>query len=395
MSENSRRQFLKWLIGLGGAAAAGYLLRGLVGDRPPAQELPTATPTLETPTLRPSATVTRTPSPATSTPTRATGTEEPTEESPPTQAPTPTPTPLPWVLPEGPSKLGLHTIDPNNAFPFVRDIRATGAHVSVVKALGGLGLLREVKQVSPETVTIGRVLGLEKVDVSSGNPSDVATYYMNHHMAGWANERDVTDYWEVINEVSPGTTEGHVWLAHFYSACMEIAEANGYRLALFSYPTGSPEWYHWAAIVETGVFAQAKAGGHILALHEGDWGLIRDTWGGSIPEQPNYDPERGVLSGRYRHLYRDFLIPRDEVIPLAMTEFAAIPEGNPEQQRFYWEQIWLREMAWYDSKMVEDDYVIGAAIFTLGGQGQWPKFDFEHMLPELKEYIIMLHERYG
>jgi hypothetical protein len=266
--------------------------------------------------------------------------------------------------------------------------------VALVKALGGLGLLREVKEASPETVTVGRVLGLEKVEVS-GNPSEVAQYYMNHHMAGWGNERDVTDYWEVLNEVNPGTEEGHVWLAHFYSACMEIAEANGYRLALFSYPTGVPEWNHWAAIVETGVFAQAKAGGHILALHEGDWGLIRDTWGGSIPGQPQYDPDRGVLSARYRHLYRDFLIPRDEVIPLAMTEFAAIPEGDPEQQRFFWKHIWLREMAWYDSKLVEDDYVIGAAIFTLGGAGEWPRFDFEHMLPELKEYIIMLHEQYG
>jgi hypothetical protein len=290
--------------------------------------------------------------------------------------------------------LGLHTIRPNNAFPFVKSITEAGATVALVKALGGIGLLREIKSVSPDTITVGRANRQENLG-ATGDPAAVATYIMQEHMAIWDQEREYTDYWEVLNEVNPPGTEGHVWLARFYIKAMEIAEANGYKLALFSYSTGVPEWQDWAAIVETGIFARAKAGGHILALHEYDWPNLRHNWGGSIPGQPQYDPDRGVLAGRYRHLYRDFLIPRGEVIPLAITECGLDMGVTGGEMDPYWDRRWLREMAWYDSKIVEDDYVLGAAIFTLGGGGDWEDFDFEHLLPQLGDYILRQHRLYG
>ncbi|MCD4739311.1 MAG: hypothetical protein K8R89_08640, partial [Anaerolineae bacterium] len=106
-----RREFLKWLLGLGSAATAGYLLRGLLESH---------SSTTITPTQQPAAAST------------ATFTPHPTAAQAPTQAPTatssqpPTPTPLPWVYPQGPSKLGLHTIKPNHAFPFVQEVTAAG-----------------------------------------------------------------------------------------------------------------------------------------------------------------------------------------------------------------------------------------------------------------------------
>ncbi|MEA3308710.1 MAG: hypothetical protein U9Q70_04255 [Chloroflexota bacterium] len=374
-----RREFLKWALGLGSAATAGYLLRGLLEGH---------SPTAVTPTQQPAAAST------------ATSTPHPTATQAATQAPTatssqpPTPTPLPWVYPQGPSKLGLHTIKPNHAFPFVQEVTAAGARVALVKALGGLGLLREVKSVSPETITIGRANCTENL-AATGDPSARAAQIMAEHIAVWQHERDATDYWEVLNEVNPGTPDGHVWLANFYLAAMDIAEAQGYRLALFSYSTGVPEWRDWAAIVETGIFRRAQAGGHILALHEYDWPILRGNWGGSIPEQPAYDPERGVLAGRYRHLYRDFLIPRGEVIPLAITECGLDPILGSGSKDRYWEHRWLRELAWYDSKLVEDDYVLGAAIFTLGGGDAWRDFDYEALLPQLRAYLVSQAQQYG
>lgn len=384
-----RREFLKWLAGLGGAAALGYALRRLTMPRP------AAPPPVPTGTGAP----TESPSPGTATPsvtptTGPTASPAPTEAAPPTQPPPPTPTEIPWVYPNGVSKLGLHTIKPNNAFPFVRSVTDAGATVKLVKALGGIGLLREIKSVSPATVTIGRGARTENLG-AVGDPAVRAQQIMAEHMPVWQGERDFVDYWEVLNEPSPPGPEGHAWLARFYITAMDVAEAHGYKLALFSYSTGVPEWNEWAAIVETGIFARAKTGGHILALHEYDWPTLRDNFGGSIPDQPAYDPERGVLAVRYRHLYRDFLIPRDEVIPLAITECGLDTGVTGGKMDPYWERRWLKELAWYDSKLVEDDYVLGAAIFTLGGDGGWPKFDFEDMLPELRDYLLAQHQKYS
>ena len=342
-----------------------------------------AAPEPSPPAAAPSPSPTATPSPRpTATPT---GTPFPTE------TPSPTPTDLPWVFPNRPSKLGLHTISPNNAFPFVRDVTEAGGQIRLIKAVGNFGVLREIKSVSPRTVTIGRWPYVEAVDVF-GNPGEGAERVLRQHMEAWQHEKDVVDYWEVLNEVNPGNTEGHRWLAQFYRAAIEIAESQGYRLALFSYSTGVPEWQDWAAIVETGIFARAQQGGHILALHEYDWPYLRLSWGGSLPGQPAYDAERGILAGRYRHLYRDFLIPRGEVIPLAITECGFDPGAVGAKPSRDWQRQWLRELAWYDSKLVEDDYVIGAAIFTLGGGADFYTFDYETLLPDLRAYILQLKD---
>jgi hypothetical protein len=380
----NRREFLKWLAALGGGAMAGYALRGVVENQaaappPTPGTAPTGTPP---PTQQPAATSIPTSEP------------EATGSPPPTEARAPTPTPPPWVLPTAPSKLGIHAIRPNNAFPFVRSVTEAGATVPLVKSIGGAGLLREVKSVSPNTVTVGRWPGLEDVP-AEGDPRAAAEHVMAAHMHEWAHDPEVVDYWEVLNEPNPGSPEGHAWLARFYIAAMELAAPNGFRLALFSYSTGVPEWRDWAAVVETGVFARARDGGHILALHEYDWPMLRHNWGGSIPDQPAYDPERGVLAGRYRHLYRDFLIPRGEVVPLAITELGLDPGVMGAEVDPYWKQRWLREMAWYDSKITEDDYVLGAALFTLGGGNAWREFDYEGMLPELRDYIVSQHRQYG
>lgn len=387
-----RRTFLKWLLGMSGAVISGNALTGCQHSR--VSTLATATPTIapqraETATMAPTATPTVTATPtATATPTPS-PTPEPT--STPTETPSPTPTDLPWVLPTKPSKLGLHTVKPNNAFPFVREVTEAGGLVRLVKGVGNFGVLREIKSVSPRTVTIGRWPYVETVE-TAGDPEQTAAWVMQQHMEAWQHDRDAVDYWEVLNEVNPGNPENHQWLARFYWAAMDIAESQGYRLALFSYPAGAPEWQEWAAIVRTGIFARAKRGGHILALHEYDWPFLRFNWGGSLPGQPAYDPERGVFAGRYRHLYRDFLIPRGEVIPLAITECGFDPGIVGAAPGFAWKRQWLRELAWYDSKLVEDDYVIGAAIFTLGGGADFAIFDYEALLPDLRKYILQLKD---
>jgi hypothetical protein len=281
----------------------------------------------------------------------------------------------------GPSKLGLHTLNPNSAVGFVQAVHDAGAYVAMVKALDNFGYLRDVKTISPETVTVARcgpTKASQAVD-PSGDPVDRATDMMNQHMRHWGYEKDVVDHWEVLNENKPPTIAGHVWLAQFFMAAMDIAEDNGYKLALFSYSTGVPQWHEWEAIVETGVFAQAKAGGHVLALHEYDWPVADQRWGEPTEDLPPYE-DRGVLACRYRYLYRDFLIPRDEAIPLVITECGLDPVLGGPSGEGPWQKRYVKEMVWYDTRLREDDYVAGAAMFSIGTFANWTSYDYEELL---------------
>ncbi len=304
---------------------------------------------------------------------------------------------LPYVarpkMPHGPSKLGVHTIRPDGAMDLIQRVSEAGGHVALVKGLDNLGHLREVKEVSPQTVRIARWndpwwSGIE----AEGDPAEKARERMDWHMGRWESDREWVDYWEVLNEPDPPSVDGHRWLADFYIACMEIAEENGYKLALFSYSVGVPEWEEWEAIVQTGVFAQAKAGGHILALHEYNWPHMDERWGEPLPGR-TLGLDRGVLTGRYRYLYEDFLIPRDEVIPLAITEGGYDPSVVGQGWDENWKERFVPEMAWYDGKLREDDYVLGCALFTLGGVGIWRDWDYSDLLDELGDYIISLKDQ--
>jgi hypothetical protein len=299
--------------------------------------------------------------------------------------------------PHGPSKLGVHTIHPNGAMDeLIEPVSAAGGRVALVKALDDIGYLGQVKAVSPQTVCVAR---RNLPDYTGFNPDldpiELARTYMAEHMSYWDADRENVDYWEVLNEPDPPETDGHRKLAEFHLECMSIAEQNGYKLALFSYSVGVPEWEEWEAIVETGVFQQAQAGGHILALHEYNWPNVDYRWGEALPGHPAY-PDRGVLTGRYRHLYEDFLIPRDQVIPLAITEAGYDPSVFGQGWDSTWKLRYVAEMGWYDDRLREDDYVIGCALFTLGGGGSlWGDWDYEDLLPDLAERIIALKDDNG
>ncbi|MDY6875613.1 MAG: hypothetical protein SWK90_05340 [Chloroflexota bacterium] len=272
----------------------------------------------------------------------------------------------------------------------MQGVHNAGAHVALVKALGDFGYLRLVKEYSPETVTVARWGEPQAVD-PSGDPAEKAEDVLVQHMEHWSSERDVVDYWEILNENDPPSIEGHVWLAQFFIEAMNIAEDNNYKLALFSYSTGVPQWHEWEAIVETGIFARAKERGHVLALHEYNWPVTNYRWGEPTEDLPAYE-DRGVLTGRYRYLYRDFLIPRDEVIPLVITESGLDPLLGGPPGEGPWQERYVEEMIWYDTKLREDDYVIGAAMFAIGTVVPWIGYDYEDLLPDFHDYIVSLKD---
>jgi hypothetical protein len=204
----------------------------------------------------------------------------------------------------------------------------------------------------------------------------------------------VVDYWEVVNEPDPpgvegDETQGYRRLAELMIKCMERAETYDLNLALFSLNNGTPEWNEMEAMVETGVFAHAQEGGHIMALHEGVAGAnepIDLGWGQGIPGAPEV-PGAGTLNFRYRFLYH-LLQQRNEVVPLIISEWYCGRYEEPAQEV-------VEAVSWYDEKGAEDYWLLGHCPFTVGPTSEWEEkgADYTFAYPALRSYMAGISGR--
>lgn len=292
------------------------------------------------------------------------------------------------------SRIGVHSILPNRVGSFAEDLVAGGTHFPVVKAVDDLGWLEGIKESSPETILIGRVVspmeGCQDVDHPNTDLDEMARALMSFildELTRDPGKRGVIEYWEVVNEPDPPGTEGYRRLAELMIKCMEKAERYGLKLAIFSLNAGTPEWDQMEAMVETGVFARAKEGGHILALHEGTFVSHDPTtgWGGSIPGAPHVEGA-GSLNFRYRYLYH-LLEQRDEVIPLVVSEWYCGDEASAETETI------IDALRWYDDEASKDYYFWATCPFTLGPTPQWEHTDYERFYPGLVQHMIAIRDR--
>lgn len=285
--------------------------------------------------------------------------------------------------PEEGSKLGVHGILPDGILAYVRSAVDDGTPLTVVKAVDDLSYLVDVKEINPDTITVARLTSEhEGASLVNDPDSDLEAYasvimgIIFDKLDKQPQLADVVDYWEPINEPLGGgvPTDAYVRLAELMVHCMDIAEQRGLRLGLFSFSAGTPEWADMTAIVDTGVFARARSGGHMLALHEGVYGEMPITqWYGpehTIPGAPQI-PDTGSLTGRYRYWYH-LLKQRDQVIPLFISEFYA---GGGYAHDGQVRDV-IDRFAWYDRQIQRDDYVLGFAPFTLGPTSQWVDQDY-------------------
>jgi len=258
----------------------------------------------------------------------------------------------------------------------LREALLRGVFFPLMKAVDGLGILLEIfeleKEYGVEIVKIGRCTGrdipLIKLGMNEGEIRRLAESQM-----AWVLEKSEPYrhlprlYWEVVNEPAWPELERHLLLCKFFKYCMDLAEESNLKLALFSYSMGFPKIEWWPSLIGTGVFTRAKAGGHILSLHEGTAGrgFSED---GVIP----------WLCHRYRFLYE--LLSEEEVIPLAITEFTF---GDVER---YGKEKWVGDLVAYAKGL--DPYVIGVTPFTLGPFEDFSSEDYEACLPMLVEELV-------
>jgi len=276
------------------------------------------------------------------------------------------------------SKLGCHVVQgPRNGFgDFLSRIRGANQLLTLIKCVDDFGAAYEAKQHNSITIMIGRLNGIYDEngnwrDLQAFEPRDwpsaqaAADAYFSLVRARWSLNSWI-DVWETFNEFSAHWA----WQADFYVRMMELAEANGHTLALYACSTGNPPrpaddgGAAYAAILSA--CRRAQVGGHFLALHEyGLSGTLRGT-------QPD-------LALRYRGL-ATYLLERDAMIPLIISE-----AGQNAGYQFIGTQSFIDDFAWYDSELMRDAYVVGAAAWTLG---KWEEANFQEALPALAEYII-------
>lgn len=331
---------------------------------------------------------------------------------PPAPGPSPTwglyniPTPAPA---SGPSKLGFHiTLSSGGVVEFAAAVRP-----AVMKGVEDIGVLRDIKAVSPGTMTIGRFIVDEwQTQVGVGDPSEQAIAFVESQLERYEPHRAYVDYWEGYNEV---TANPHVaWYAQFEATRACEMQKYGYRAAIGGFSTGTPEPWEFELFlpaIEAGIRC-----GAILHLHEYGAPTYYLWWGEGIPSVPGnpHYPDRGPLAGRYRWFYRDYLIPQGLVIPLVISEagvdglvaMAQRPEATytgPGWLNFrdFWVQqgltndptrFYVDQLIWYDSLLRQDSYVIGATIYTIAGGccPQQATYEAADTIPLLTQYMQSL-----
>jgi hypothetical protein len=287
--------------------------------------------------------------------------------------------------------MGLHVIQNNSPaiMDFVRQARP-----AVMKAVGDFGFLAEVKEASPRTITIGRFPASNQ-DIA-GNPEEAARQFVDEQLS-YYEQNPYVDYWEGWNEPDPNM-ESMSWYARFEQERVRQMAAHGYRAAVGGFSAGVPELDEFALFVPAIRTALEHNG--ILSLHEYAAPTMDYLYGDPLPGYPAY-ADRGSLTFRYRWFYREILEPNDLVIPLVISESGidGIIGGRPGPDglgwrdfQSYWQEqgrwgssgveAYINQLAWYDSGLRQDGYVIGFTIFTAGGGSRWTSYEVNDIVPK-------------
>jgi hypothetical protein len=342
-------------------------------------------------------------------PTQPTPTETPTKPEPPAVSPT-----SGW--PDGlssrtASKLGLHVVRNNDPYimEYVRRVRPR-----VMKSVDDLGWLSDVKLASPNTMTIGRISGQNESWPEELAPDAAARQFIDTNLNKYRLNPGV-DFWEGWNEFVPVTEARWKWYAAFEAARACDMQALGLHAAIGGFVGGAPQ-YDEIPYFLPAIEAAHRCGG-ILTMHEGvsplpGCGVFIDQ-AGIIPGAPAFPGiTMGYLMLRYRFWYEGYLKPRGwGDLPLVISEVAVggIVPGQPcngpggaswKDFSAFWVQngvgvdgphAWTNLLAWYDSYLRQDPYVVGTTIFTAGGEPGWDGSDMHDVIIPLSYYETSQH----
>ena len=278
--------------------------------------------------------------------------------------------------------VGLHLLNGTSSeevLALVQRMVDAGTPIGTVKGLNGAEqLLTQIKQISPQTVTVFRSLltseGMRDCPAEPGqygdDPEGTARSWMRSVGGYW--DMVEADYYEVVNEC-PVDLE---WLSRFSIEAMKIAAEQGRCLLLFSFPGGNPTVSDFLKVLPAYEYAVqnpcAEGRTHGIALHA-------------------YSTQDGVLVSEsdkwvaLRHrIFEEELrqrLPEAVDLPVYITELGqgggmAIPscEGL------------IRDALQYAYQLEEDPYVKGFHLWSVGTGTGW--VDITPCLPALGDALV-------
>ena len=288
-----------------------------------------------------------------------------------------TPEPPPTVA--GTTLLGVHLTSDSGFTDVMREMLSLGIHFATVKVCVSAGISRDIKAIDPTVTVIGRLMkGSNDTNVEgpdlSGDLLVAAQKVMGSLLPEWRKYPDV-DIWEIINEQKPPSILAAERQTTFLLHCINIAEANSFRVAVPSHSLGTPEYDIMR--VQSVLLKRLKAGKHALALHEYS-SPMNKLFGDPIPGA-TANPERGPLSFRHR-FWEDFT---DDMPDVYITEFNMDPVPSDIA-------YWKTQLIWYINEAKKRPYLKGIHLFNWGGLGgAWSQFESsrEPYLTAFKEIV--------
>ena len=199
-------------------------------------------------------------------------------------------------------------------------------------------------------------------------------------------------------------------LGEFEAERTRLMAERGLRSVVGNFGTGQPPLELWPDFFPA--LQAAKETNGWLGLHEYSAPTI--YYGSTREEQgryPGVSPEdTGWLTLRYRKVYREQLEPAGLVVPLIMTELGVdglvTPRPGPQDAmgwidfQDYWAEngygLWgpgayVEQLAWYDSAMRTDSYVVGSCIFVLGASDGWQSYDIQGPAAAVLQQYLGVH----
>jgi hypothetical protein len=287
------------------------------------------------------------------------------------------------------SKLGVHVSNGNRRGfgEFLQTCANAGSPVPVVFSVDQ-DVWPDVEKFSPQTVVVFRHQNRDPHtggqdgpgDTYVGDPIKSAQRWMAANMPAWRRNR--AHYYAPINEQDAGVLAGYTWLNDFSLECLRIADANGFKLALYGFSGGNPRdgatdldrstlEDKWRELVPSLQFA--KQHGHILLLHEYGFGSEPANGG----RRTSLRASAPNLALRYRRSYR-WLARFEADPPLVISESGAGVGGFGELGQ----AAWLADAIWYDQELMRDRIVIGCCLYQVGGDE-----NIRNVLPALGAYV--------
>lgn len=298
------------------------------------------------------------------------------------------------------SKLSIHLNTPLIDSTFLQWLNNTQPHV--------LKLLDPppysdvlIKNIVPDILLIGRIYTpTQPVDM---DPKVAAQLWFNASLPIIQNNTGI-DYWEGYNEIYTQDSVTMSWYTAMEIERTILLDSISQKASIGQFSSGCPDVTNstiinaWLPAIATAI--QYKG---ILGLHE----YSSPTMLGCYSNGTN----DGWLTVRYRKLYNDYLVPNNLTIPIVISESGIdnSPCNSPNLGGWmnycnFWSQMnpplpgptdcgqqYVYQLAWYDSKLKEDDYVLGTTIFCYHCSG-FASYEVETVLNDLQQYMNSLSE---